>query len=216
MLSIVKFLFNVPNTLCHVRIATGLLCYYYFLSQPVLAINCYIASVTIDNLDGVAARYFNQCSKFGACYDMIIDRMSTIIFMINLAVLIPQQTFWFALLGALDYSSHWFQIYVSQLKGAKSHKAMVDHNIVVGIYYNHRWLRFLFSMGFEMFIIQLYISCFGPSSDIPAFSQQFIDFNTSLYWFSFPNFLGRQIVNFFQLITALAVISDHEQPKSKL
>jgi len=54
-----------------------------------LAINCYIASVTIDNLDGVAARYFNQCSKFGACYDMIIDRMSTIIFMINLSVLIP-------------------------------------------------------------------------------------------------------------------------------
>jgi len=89
MTSIVKFILNVPNVLCHIRILTGLVAYYYFMDSPILTITCYITSVFLDNVDGEAARYLNQCSKFGACYDMIIDRMSTIIFMINLSVLIP-------------------------------------------------------------------------------------------------------------------------------
>jgi CDP-diacylglycerol--inositol 3-phosphatidyltransferase len=88
-MKVIGVLFNIPNIVCHIRIYTGLVAFYYFLSWPIMTIISYSISLNLDNVDGPCARYFNQSSKFGAVYDMIIDRMSTILFMMHLSVLFP-------------------------------------------------------------------------------------------------------------------------------
>lgn len=43
-------------------------------TSPLPAAICYCISQGLDAVDGVVARYFNQCSKFGAVLDMLTDR----------------------------------------------------------------------------------------------------------------------------------------------
>lgn len=103
----------MPNLVCHLRIITGLVAFYYYHSWPMLTVWSYAISLNLDNVDGPTARYFGQCTKFGAVYDMVIDRMSTIVFMMHLATLLPDFTLTFAFLSVLDFSSHWFQMYAA-------------------------------------------------------------------------------------------------------
>ncbi len=146
---ITRVLFNIPNLVCHLRILTGLLAFYYFRTWPMMTILSYSLSLNLDNVDGPCARYFRQSSKFGAVYDMIIDRMSTIVFMMHLVTLFPQQTWIFAFLSILDFSSHWFQMYAAQISGFDSHKALADHSAVLKMYYGCDPVKFAFSFGFE-------------------------------------------------------------------
>lgn len=193
---ICKVLFNIPNMVCHIRIITSLLAFYYFHTWPMMTIISYSISLNLDNVDGPCARYFGQSSKFGAVYDMIIDRMSTIIFMMHLATLFPNQTQWLAFLSILDFSSHWFQMYAAQISGFDSHKALADHSAVLKMYYGCDPVKFAFSFGFEMFLVCLYISCWGPQSALAVFSQDFMEFNKKALWYvAFPNFMGRQVIH---------------------
>ena len=84
------------------------------------------------------------------------------------------------------------------------------------LYYGCDPVKFCFSFGFEMFVVCLYISQWGPSSSIPSFSADFIRLNRTLTWYvAFPNFMGRQIVNLFQLICAAQVIGIHDEQLQK-
>jgi CDP-diacylglycerol--inositol 3-phosphatidyltransferase len=98
---------NNNNDIGYLRIITALIAYWYFFSWPMMTVISYSISLNLDNVDGPCARYFKQCTKFGAVFDMIIDRMSTIIFMMHISVLIPSITHWMALLSIIDFSSHW-------------------------------------------------------------------------------------------------------------
>ena len=152
------------------RIILSFCAYWFFFSNPLIAILCYFISANLDNVDGPSARYFHQQSKFGAVYDMIIDRMSTIILMMHLALLLPSLTHWFAVLSVLDFSSHWFQMYAAELSGHNSHKALIQNSYILKMYYGSSVVKFLFSLGFETFLGGLYISAFGPESHTVIFS----------------------------------------------
>ena len=51
-----------------------ILAFYVCFTQPFTAAVCYCVSQGLDAVDGMVARHFNQCSKFGAVLDMLTDR----------------------------------------------------------------------------------------------------------------------------------------------
>ncbi len=59
----------------YVRIISMVAAFYYCFDAPMLAAVFYIVSQGLDAVDGVTARYFKQCSSFGAVLDMLTDRL---------------------------------------------------------------------------------------------------------------------------------------------
>ena len=49
---------------------------YYMPTSPVVAMLLYMTNVSLDELDGRAARRFKQTSQFGALLDTITDRLA--------------------------------------------------------------------------------------------------------------------------------------------
>ena len=75
-----------------------------------------------DELDGRAARAFNQTSTLGALLDMVTDRVATTGLLAILCAVYPAGSLVFLVLLALDISSHWFQMYSTLLAGSATHK----------------------------------------------------------------------------------------------
>ena len=69
------FLF-VPNIIGYLRFTALFAIFPIFRAHPVLTIILYGTSQALDAFDGMAARKFNQCSRFGAVLDMVCDRAS--------------------------------------------------------------------------------------------------------------------------------------------
>eukprot|EP01083_Nonionella_stella_P103287 294828_1 len=80
-----KILFNVPNTIGHVRLL--LLLGFVLLDTIDIANGSYAQvcclmlslSIFLDVLDGMAARALDQCTKFGYHYDIFLDGMLPIV-----------------------------------------------------------------------------------------------------------------------------------------
>lgn len=51
-----------------------ILAFILTFNHPWLAVALYLANVSLDELDGRAARQFNQCTNFGGMLDMVTDR----------------------------------------------------------------------------------------------------------------------------------------------
>jgi CDP-diacylglycerol--inositol 3-phosphatidyltransferase len=67
------FLF-VPNLIGYIRIILTLVSFYYMPTEYGIACFCYIVGGLLDAVDGHAARYFNQSTKYGAMLDQLTDR----------------------------------------------------------------------------------------------------------------------------------------------
>ena len=67
----VHCLLFVPNIIGYLRIATMAASFHYAFDHPTLSASLYLVGQGMDAVDGVAARHFNQCSKFGAVLDML-------------------------------------------------------------------------------------------------------------------------------------------------
>ena len=62
-------------------------------------------------LDGLAARYFDQCSNFGAVLDMVTDRVCTAMLLLVLSHVYTDYAITFSFLVGLDVGSHWVHMY---------------------------------------------------------------------------------------------------------
>jgi CDP-diacylglycerol--inositol 3-phosphatidyltransferase len=58
-------------------VATAIAAMYYSLSDWKLTAVLYSVSQGLDAVDGVVARHFNQCTKFGQVLDMLTDRCAS-------------------------------------------------------------------------------------------------------------------------------------------
>ena len=56
------------------RVATAIAAMYYSLTNWQLTAVLYAVSQGLDAVDGIVARHFNQCTKFGQVLDMLTDR----------------------------------------------------------------------------------------------------------------------------------------------
>ncbi len=98
-------------------------------TDPKITIICYLTSELLDALDGHAARALDQCklmrekqmfffilcknlgTKFGAMFDMLIDRCSTMCLCFVLAMFYPKWALFFQLWAAIDIASHWLHLH---------------------------------------------------------------------------------------------------------
>lgn len=158
------FLF-VPNIIGFARVILAIISFYYMPTNYIIASWCYITSALLDAVDGHAARYFNQSTKFGAILDQLTDRVGTMCLMVTLCLFYPEYIFWFQLSMAIDIACHWIYLHTTLLQGKISHKFIdMSENPIMRIYYTNRTVLFLMCAGNEAFYAALYLLHFteGP------------------------------------------------------
>lgn len=84
----------------------------------------YSLSCLLDALDGYAARYYEQSTRFGAVLDMVTDRCTTTCLLVFLASAFPRWSLVYQGLISLDLASHYMHMYATLSMGgsAQSHK----------------------------------------------------------------------------------------------
>lgn len=159
------FLF-VPNLIGYTRIVLAVLSFYYMPFDHEKAIICYVVSGFLDALDGTAARYWNQGTKFGAILDQLTDRAASMCLLMVLGQLYPKYMLVFQLSCTLDIVGHWIHIWSTMMTGAESHKSVdLSTNPVLRIYYNSRPVLFFMCAGNELFYSMLYLTYFTPGPE---------------------------------------------------
>ncbi|KAG0035769.1 CDP-diacylglycerol-inositol 3-phosphatidyltransferase [Podila clonocystis] len=208
------FLF-IPNLIGYLRIILAGVSLYYMPSHPKTCMFLYSLSCLLDAVDGQAARYFDQCSKFGAVLDMVTDRCTTACLLCYLASTYDNYAVLFQFLIALDVSSHYMHMYSSLTSGATSHKKISETgNPILKAYYTNNLVLFGFCFANELFFVVLYL-------------LSFVKFESSPYvWYTLlavalitgPVCAGKQIINCIQFVNAsqaLAQLDLDERTKAK-
>lgn len=200
----------VPNIIGYLRIFLAGLALYYMERNTFYCVVCYVISCALDALDGFAARYFNQCSKFGAVLDMVTDRCTTTCLLCYLAHIYPTWSILFQFLISLDVSSHYMHMYSSMTSGVASHKIISEkQNFLLHAYYNSKVVLFLVCAGNELFFIALYLR---------KAELNYGALWTKLAYYTFPVFLFKNILNVIQFSSAaqtLAQVDVNDHLKSQ-
>jgi len=148
----------------------------------------YSISCLLDALDGYAARYFEQSTRFGAVLDMVTDRCTTSCLLVFLSTAFPRWAILFQGLISLDLSSHYIHMYATCVMGGAdtSHKKVdKSRSWLLNLYYTNKvrsppssrplpailptgrpnpWLQtvlFVFCAANELFFIALYLLSFS-------------------------------------------------------
>lgn len=101
----------------------------------------YSISCLLDALDGYAARYFEQSTRFGAVLDMVTDRCTTSCLLVFLSSAWPRWAIVFQGLIALDFASHYIHMYATLVvHGADSSHKNVDksESWLLNLYYTNK------------------------------------------------------------------------------
>ncbi|CDS11264.1 hypothetical protein LRAMOSA03527 [Lichtheimia ramosa] len=200
----------IPNIIGYTRIILASASLYYMPWHPKVCTILYCISCLLDAVDGNAARYFDQCSKFGAVLDMVTDRSTTTCLLCFLSLKYPAWTILFQFLISLDFSSHYMHMYSSMTEGSSSHKKISQSsNRFLQLYYNSNVVLFIMCAGNELFFVALYVFKFfqGPIN--------------AAWWVVFAVsgvicFL-KQFINVIQIVNAsrvLATIDKEERAKA--
>ncbi len=101
----------------------------------------YSISCLLDALDGYAARYFEQSTRFGAVLDMVTDRCTTACLLVFLASAFPRWSLIFQGLISLDLASHYIHMYATLvMAGTETSHKKVDksRSFVLNLYYTNK------------------------------------------------------------------------------
>ncbi|XP_071965452.1 CDP-diacylglycerol--inositol 3-phosphatidyltransferase-like [Antedon mediterranea] len=150
------FLF-VPNIIGYIRIVLVITACYHMQSDYVTAIVCYALGVALDEIDGYAARYLNQGTRFGELLDLITDCCSNMCISMGLAVLYPDYALLFQFYSTVTIAGHWMH---TQRMGWIHHKLVSSKdNWILYYYYNSSCSGVMFALvyGNEGFFCTLYL-----------------------------------------------------------
>ncbi|KAG0364055.1 CDP-alcohol phosphatidyltransferase-domain-containing protein [Gamsiella multidivaricata] len=207
------FLF-IPNLIGYTRIILAAGSLYYMPLHPKTCMLMYSISCLLDAVDGQAARYYDQCSKFGAVLDMVTDRCTTACLLCYLASVYKPYALIFQFLIALDVSSHYMHMYSSLTSGASSHKKISESsNFILRAYYSNNNVLFAFCFANELFFVILYLFSFGFQTSTLGKVLLY-----SLAALTGPICLGKQIINCIQFANAsksLAHLDVEERKQAK-
>ena len=193
----------VPNLIGYVRVLLLIVCYCTYDTSPVTFYSSYLVSFTLDALDGIAARYFNQCSDFGAILDMLTDRVATLMLGF-IAVQIPGAEYKWAVVffSCIDIVGHWCQ-YIAAARNAKHHKQVKNKFRILDIYYSNKPMLCILCITAEFFFLgYIFYYTYKPTNLL------FIGFwllNTALCYF-------KCFLNVLQLINGTMQIVEQETP----
>jgi len=127
----------IPNIIGYFRFLLLFAIFFTYQSLPVATVFLYGLSQLLDMFDGMAARYFNQCSDFGAVLDMVCDRASNGVLLAICGHLYPEHAWLFYGDIVLDLVSHWYQMYAALSKG-EHHKQVRNKFRLLDVYYNNK------------------------------------------------------------------------------
>ncbi|EHK24518.1 uncharacterized protein TRIVIDRAFT_71870 [Trichoderma virens Gv29-8] len=153
-----------PNIIGYCRIVLAIASLYYMPLHPRTCSLLYSVSCLLDALDGYAARFFNQSTRFGAVLDMVTDRCTTSCLLVFLSSAFPRWAIVFQGLIALDFSSHYMHMYATLVVGGSdsSHKNIdKSQSWLLNLYYTNKIVLFVFCMFNEVFFIALYLLSFS-------------------------------------------------------
>lgn len=198
----------IPNLIGYARvlmtIAGVYLCLNAFRHKTndwKIGLALYTSSFILDFFDGYAARTFKQSSNFGAVLDMVTDRVSTMLLLVLLCQLYPTRFEAFAGLAALDYSSHWVQMYAAKGHHKTSNE---DKNIIVRTFYGVYPFFGFCCVGTEIFYVAMV-------------ADYFVD-NEILTFFLVPLFVAcvsKNIVNVAQLCSGFESVAKRDAAGDK-
>lgn len=101
----------------------------------------YSISCLLDALDGIAARYFQQSTQFGAVLDMVTDRCTTACLLVFLSSAFPRWAILFQGLISLDLASHYIHMYATLTMGGSGHshkKVDESRSKLLHLYYTNK------------------------------------------------------------------------------
>ncbi|KAI9721616.1 MAG: CDP-diacylglycerol-inositol 3-phosphatidyltransferase [Chrysothrix sp. TS-e1954] len=167
------FLF-IPNLIGYSRIVLAVASLYYMPLHPRTCSFLYSISCLLDALDGVAARHFQQSTRFGAVLDMVTDRCTTTCLLVFLASAFPRWSLVFQGLISLDLASHYMHMYATLTMGGSgmSHKKVdASRSWIMNQYYSNNKVLFTFCAMNELFFIALYLLSFSSPILSPSLLQ---------------------------------------------
>ncbi|KAH7021116.1 CDP-alcohol phosphatidyltransferase [Microdochium trichocladiopsis] len=162
-----------PNIIGYVRIVLAIASLYYMPLHPRTCSMLYSVSCLLDALDGYAARYYNQSTKFGAVLDMVTDRCTTSCLLVFLSSAFPRWAIVFQSLISLDFASHYMHMYATLAMGGSetSHKNVdKSRSWLLNLYYTNKTVLFVCCALNELFFIALYLLSFSS----PLLSPQLL------------------------------------------
>mmetsp|Transcript_9532 Transcript_9532/g.11869 ORF Transcript_9532/g.11869 Transcript_9532/m.11869 type:complete len:213 (+) Transcript_9532:16-654(+) len=117
----------------------------------------YVASYGLDAIDGIVARYMNQCSKLGIYLDMVADRISSSLMLHIVAqrIISKQPVLAYCLyfiLVSVEIVSHSVVMYQSELGGFHQ-KEMESQSTMVKLYLGNKAILFMSCATFEFALI---------------------------------------------------------------
>lgn len=122
------------------RVVLAVISLYYMPLHPRTCTAAYSISCLLDALDGMAARRFEQSTKFGAVLDMVTDRCTTACLLVFLASAFPRWSIIFQGLISLDLASHYMHMYATLSMGGsnQSHKKIDEsRSWILKMYYSN-------------------------------------------------------------------------------
>jgi CDP-diacylglycerol--inositol 3-phosphatidyltransferase len=146
----------VPNVIGYLRVLFLLPLVVFPFENIVLNSVCYGVSQALDGFDGMAARHFNQASRFGAVLDMVTDRASNALLLGVLGALYPGLAWLFYGDLVLDLVSHWYHMYAS-LAAGKHHKEAQPRFRLLALYYGSKAVLAGLVFGNELFLVSMYL-----------------------------------------------------------
>ncbi|KAF3766074.1 hypothetical protein M406DRAFT_339366 [Cryphonectria parasitica EP155] len=167
------FLF-APNLIGYLRIVLAITSLYYMPLHPRTCSILYSISCLLDALDGYAARYYEQSTRFGAVLDMVTDRCTTSCLLVFLSSAFPRWAIIFQGLISLDFASHYIHMYTTLVMGGadQSHKSVdKDRSWILNLYYTNRTFLFICCAANELFFIALYLLSFSSPTLSPTLLQ---------------------------------------------
>jgi CDP-diacylglycerol--inositol 3-phosphatidyltransferase len=167
------FLF-MPNVIGYLRIVLAVASLYYMGLHPRTCSLLYSVSCLLDALDGYAARYYEQSTRFGAVLDMVTDRCTTSCLLVFLSTAFPRWIIIFQGLIALDLASHYMHMYATLSTGNNESHKNVDKSTsrILNMYYTNKSVLFTVCALNEVFFIALYLLSFSSPLLSPSLLQQ--------------------------------------------
>ncbi|KAI2464299.1 CDP-alcohol phosphatidyltransferase-domain-containing protein [Annulohypoxylon bovei var. microspora] len=163
-----------PNIIGYSRIVLAIASLYYMPLHPRTCSILYSISCLLDALDGYAARYFEQSTKFGAVLDMVTDRCTTSCLLVFLSSAFPRWAIIFQGLISIDFASHYMHMYATlAMSGSNSSHKNVDksRSWLLNLYYTNKTVLFLCCALNEIFFIAIYLLSFSS----PLLSPQLLE-----------------------------------------
>lgn len=197
----------IPNYIGYLRVVSAIVSFQLMRSHPLYCIIIYSVSCLLDALDGYAARYFKQTSRFGAVLDMVTDRCTTSSLICFLCVLYPDYALLFQLLVSLDLASHYMHMYATLQTGGQSHKTVTkESSWLLNLYYTNRKVLFTMCAFNEMFYLGLYLYYF-PLYNVTLFGESY-SIAGILTLVSLPFYAFKQTANVIQLVRASVLLAE--------